>query len=435
MVGSMLCFILLSATFSKPILAGDDSNNAPSIDITDPGPGSTFVTSSIIVNGTTAASDPANPVKVVEVFVHGYPFNGKFNYETAKQKINGNWSNWSFPVFIGYPGYYRIVAHVIDNTGRDNSTEVTINVPFIASHDHQSYNKKKIALVDNKFTDAAYGPNAFYFFYAKHKNTAPGVEVKSDLNMLTAEIPDVPEPSLNSTLNASDISYLVDPSDTEKRHLLPVAREVQKLIPDSIVTIIRDEDIHNGRIFTSNGSNAFDILILFHQEYMTQTGYDNLRHFVASGGKIVFMTGNIFYAQVDYDKTKRTVTLLKGHDWEFNGTSAKRSVGERWFNENREWVGSNFLLSEITDRIVFENNPFNYTHFEENFVSNPNAKIIYNYGVKLPNDNPYRGAIVASYELEYGKGNIVMLGLYSKNLVFNKVFMQFFDKIMTRYVI
>jgi hypothetical protein len=113
------------------------------------------------VNGTTAASSSNNEVRIVEVFVHGYPFNGKFNYETAKQKINGSWSNWSFPVFIKNPGYYRIVAHVIDNTGRDNSAETTINIPFVASSEQQDHNKKKIALVDNTFTDAAYSPNAF----------------------------------------------------------------------------------------------------------------------------------------------------------------------------------------------------------------------------------------------------------------------------------
>jgi hypothetical protein len=104
-------------------------------------------------------------------------------------------------------------------------------------------------------------------------------------------------------------------------------------------------------------------------------------------------------------------------------------------NENKEWIGSSFLLSEITDNVVFENNPFNYTHFEENFVTNPNVKIIYNYGVKIPEDNPYRGAIVATYELPYGRGKVIMIGLYSQKLVFNKMFMQFFDKMIADWIL
>ena len=435
MISTVCLFLLVVLSVLKPVLAEDGINKVPSISIVDPEPGSTFVTGSITVNGTTAPSSSNNEVRIVELFVHGYPFNGKFQYENATQKINGNWSNWSFPISIKNPGYYRIVAHVLDSSGKENWTETTINIPFIASQEQQNHNKKKIALVDDTFTDAAYSTNAFYFFYGKYKDTPVGVEVKSDLNMLTAQLPDPAEVSLNRTVKVGEFGHLVDPSDKEKQHLIPFAKEIQKIIPDSVITIIRDEDIHNGRIFASNGSNAFDILMLFHQEYMTQAGYDNLRHFVDSGGKIVFINGNIFYAQVDYHKNNRTVTLVKGHDWEANGKFAKKSIGERWFNENRRWIGSNFLLSQITDNIVFENNPFNYTHFEENFLTNSNAKLIYNYDAKIPNDNPYRGSIVATYELEYGKGKVVMFGIYATKLVFNNMFMQFFDKIITKYVL
>ena len=413
----------------------DIDNTGPSVNILDPEPGSTFITGSFIVNGTTNASAPYKEVKLVEVYVHGYPFDGKFYYEPARQKINGSWSEWSFPVSIKSPGYYRIIAHVLDNTGRENWTETTVNIPLIASQEQQDQNKKKIAIVDNTFTDAAYSPNAFYSFYGKYQSIPIGVHVKTDLNMLTAQLPDPVEVSLSSSVNATDFVHLVDRSDKEKEHLVPLAKELEKIMPSSVITIIRDEDIHNGRIFTSNGTNAFDILILTHQEYMTQTGYDNLKRFVASGGKIVFMDGNVFYVQVDYNKNNRSVTLLKGHDWEFNGAFAKKSIGERWFNENKEWIGSNFLLSSLTDKVVYENNPFNYTHFEENFVTNPNVKLIYNYDVKIPAENPYRGAIVATYELGYGKGTVIMFGLYATKLVFNKAFMQFFDKIMAKYML
>ena len=70
-----------------------------------------------------------------------------------------------------------------------------------------------------------------------------------------------------------------------------------------------------------NKTNAYDILLLFHNEYVTQDEYNNLKQFVSKGGTIVFIDSNIFYAQVRYDKDNRTVTLVKGHNWQFDGKS------------------------------------------------------------------------------------------------------------------
>jgi hypothetical protein len=46
-------------------------------------------------------------------------------------------------------------------------------------------------------------------------------------------------------------------------YILRLAEHLQKIIPHVLVSIIRDEDIHNGYIFTSNMShtkNAFDMM-------------------------------------------------------------------------------------------------------------------------------------------------------------------------------
>ena len=66
---------------------------------------------------------------------------------------------------------------------------------------------------------------------------------------------------------------------------------------------------------------------------MTQKEYDNLKHFVENGGTLILLDGNVFYAQVSYDKYHHTITLVKGHGWAFNGKSAWKSVSERWANE------------------------------------------------------------------------------------------------------
>ena len=221
------------------------------------------------------------------------------------------------------------------------------------------------------------------------------------------------------------------PTDHGNDYILSLASHLRKIMPHALITIIRDEDINNGYIFTSNDAgkknnnsknNAYDLLILTHDEYATQTMYNNYKRFVSNGGGILALDGNIFYAEIKYNKNNNTITFVKGHSWQFDGKSAKRDIRERWFNQNREWVGSNFLESTISDNITFKNNPFNYTHFEENFVNNPNDKILVNYDAMIAKNNPFVGSIVATYELDFGKGKVIMIGLYGQRLVDNKHF-------------
>ena len=40
---------------------------------------------------------------------------------------------------------------------------------------------------------------------------------------------------------------------------------------------------------SDSSNNAYDIIILGHQEYLTQQEYDNLRHFVANGGTMIIL--------------------------------------------------------------------------------------------------------------------------------------------------
>jgi hypothetical protein len=137
--------------------------------------------------------------------------------------------------------------------------------------------------------------------------------------------------------------------------------------------------------------------------------------------------------------------LVKGHNWEFDGKAATRSVPERWYNETKEWVGGNWLINAITDNVTFANNPFNYKHFEEEFVNNPNDKIILDYGIKFPQNYLATNAFpsghengkvtVATYSLQYGKGKVIMIGLWGDKLSENASFLNFFDNIISREVL
>ena len=133
----------------------------------------------------------------------------------------------------------------------------------------------------------------------------------------------------------------------------------------------------------------FDSLFLFHNEYVTQTEYTSLKKFVYNGGTLVAIDGNIFYAQVKYDKNNCTVALVKGHDWDFRDRKAAiKSAPEGYFDENKWFIGSNFIVNDIKDDVRFANNPFNYKHFEENYVNNPNALLLLDYLASFPDDHP-----------------------------------------------
>jgi hypothetical protein len=271
----------------------------------------------------------------------------------------------------------------------------------------------------------------------------------------------------NDLRHLSNITSLIPTNGTElhdiswdffpvpQKFWMPFINLVKDHIPNAMVTVMRDEDVNDGHIFYDNAgnkTNAYDILLLFHNEYVTQQEYGNLKQFVMNGGTIVFIDANVFYAEVRYDKDNQTITLVKGHEWEFDGKAARRSVPERWYNETKDWAGGNFLVNSIRSNITFANNPFNYTHFEEQFVNNPKAKIIIDYGVKfpkdyveeyskkneLPVDKRIEDIAVGTYELNYGKGKVIMLGLSAGTLVQdqagilvdNQKFKMFFDKVI-----
>ena len=130
---------------------------------------------------------------------------------------------------------------------------------------------------------------------------------------------------------------------------------------------------------------------------------------------MILLDGNVFYAQLAYDRSSQTITLLKGHGWAFNGKSAWKS--ERWANETSQWVGSNYLCSSC--KIVFAVNPFGYNHREEQYITNPNDTILLNYNASISLSlnpkivkNAAHANMIATYELNYKKGRITRMILY-----------------------
>jgi hypothetical protein len=255
-----------------------------------------------------------------------------------------------------------------------------LRTPQNNTHTGEFGNGIKIALILPKFTEAAYN-NAFYSFYDKYANVPYRTNITSDLNLLSSKVIRIDLPSSRSAFA-----------------MLQLVGNLKWITQKSNITVLTDADVDNGSIFAKNrdNNNAYDVIILGHQEYVTQKEYDNLRKFVANGGTMIILDGNVFFAQVKYDRSNQTVTLVKGHWWAFNGKSAWKSIGERWRNETSKWVGSNYLCYRCISR--FSNDPFGYTSHEEQYITNPHDVILLNYDASLTKSVLRSKPVIASYE-------------------------------------
>jgi hypothetical protein len=244
---------------SKPSVI---DKSAPVIKITEPSPQSTFPYSTVVVNGTVY--DGESGIQDVEAFIHKYPFDDVFEFKKAdiisdnniQHNPNGaeDPSKWSISLSVESPGIYRILAHAKNNAGNESWIDGRFNVPFILDSSQPSLSSsslKKIALVIPSFTEAAYSQDAFYSFYGKYYPTLRGQNVTQDLNLLDAHlISTFIDPYADANIeNFSKVNPPIHPDQP----IITLAEHLRKTRQDSLISILRDEDIHNGYIFDSRG--------------------------------------------------------------------------------------------------------------------------------------------------------------------------------------
>jgi hypothetical protein len=264
-----------------------------------------------------------------------------------------------------------------------------------------------IGFVLPTFTMSAYGNNSFYTFYKKYAQVQADEFVTSDLGLLS--------PSLR---NSTDSFY------SKKALGLHHLRDyTSSLLPNAYLIYLADQDIHNGFIFDQDGSNLYDILILGHSEYVTQQEYNNYKKFVENGGTIILFDSNIFYTEVEYDSVHNKISLVSGHSWSFDGEKVWRDIKERWADDNTEWVGSNYCGDFC--QVTFNNNPFLYNHHEEQYITNPNVKILIDYQAQ----SQYN-FLIAAYELKYGLGKVVSFGIFADDVFMDNTLLSFYEDII-----
>ncbi len=254
---------------------------------------------------------------------------------------------------------------------------------------------------------SAYDANVFYTFYKKYAQLNQNDFVTTDKD------------SLSPSLRNSNDSF----NSKRALGLHHLKNYTSSLLPNARLTYLADQDIHNGFIFAQDNSNLFDILILGHQEYVTQKEYNNLKKFVEHGGTIILFVANTFYTEVSYDPINNKISLVKGHSWSFDGEKAWRDIKERWADENTEWMGSNYCGNFC--QVTFNNNPFSYTHHEEQYITNPNAKILIDYQAQ----SQYN-FLIAAYELKYGLGKVVSFGIFGDDVFKNENLLIFYEDII-----
>jgi hypothetical protein len=281
----------------------------------------------------------------------------------------------------------------------------------------------KIAVIKPVFTTTAY--SSFYAFYSKYAKTPPGVLIKTDLNLLNATLVD--------GWGYSYGLYSFITSD--------MARKAGIVLGNN-TWILSDIDVNNGALFDSKGLRRFDVIILGFTEYVTQKEYFAYKRFVASGGHILFLSACNFLAEVSYNPATKKVALVKGHGWVFNGTAAWRGPYARWYDENTNWVGSNYRLFftqgySIQGAVANTTHPLSealrqrfsqplftsYQPHEENIVTNTTDWIIAYW--RLTNLH-HKGWVVAIYEHKYLQGSVIHTGVFGTDIIASDQEFQYF---------
>ncbi|MHA2602454.1 MAG: hypothetical protein AM324_010025 [Candidatus Thorarchaeota archaeon SMTZ1-83] len=300
--------------------------------------------------------------------------------------------------------------------------------PSLVSSILDEGNFARIAVVKPVFTATAYS-NAFYTFYSKY-GSHPGPYITSDLSYLNVTVKD--EWGWSRRLD---------------EFLRSFKAELAGLSLGKDVVLIDEIDVTMGALFDGD-KRVFDVVILGFTEYVTIEEYNYYKRFVATGGTLVIMDACNFLAEVKYHPPANpgypgSLSLVKGHGWEFNGTHAWKSVYHRWPDENRNWVGSNYWkwwygdhydyfqantthpISEYIRTMWGQTVNSSYGAHEENRLENlTNSQIIGYWHFINPNEAP-KDPVVA-YQHDYVDGIVFHTGIMASDVVARESAMQAF---------
>lgn len=322
-------------------------------------------------------------------------------------------------ILIGVIGYQSLYF--------DNSVN-TFNKNDQASASQIKY----IALVKPTFTQTAYQDGKFYSYYNCSINHNCEFEASHYL-----------EPELNQSISIPYLSWFnfepenrqFQTSDTLGENTCltcdpwnDALRQLQFSSINMSISTITDLDVHYGNI------TKFDLLIFFHNEYVTIQEFDNMISFIKNGGNVLIFNGNSFFAEVKYHDNTNVIQLVEGHGvkyFEDNKTYIYDPMYRyKFYNQNEpencyayKYIGSRYSIfnkghyqPEMINKIRNSDLHSNITSIEENTVINPVVRTFVKWNSDL--NQPDLG--VQSYEyfpFEDG-GRLIHTGLYSTSILY-----------------
>ena len=285
----------------------------------------------------------------------------------------------------------------------------------------------RIAIVAPIFTTTAY--SSFYRFYALYPNLASNATTTQNTDLLNASI------VYDWGESASLYSFVTS----------PIAKQAGMDIGKNAF-LLNDINVNDGALFNSTtGQRNYDVAILGFTEYVTRAEYSYFLQFVQTGGRLIILNGCSFLAKVTYDANDTKLILDEGHGYEFNGTVARGGVYDYFYNNNTDWVGSNYGPLFYTHGYSFRgalantNNPIStfmrtaagspnillaYQAHEENAMTNSSDNVIAYWPLKAPTAasvNYVGNKVVATYEHDYGKGIVIHMGIFGTDLITDNV--------------
>ncbi|HEV2119253.1 MAG TPA: N,N-dimethylformamidase beta subunit family domain-containing protein [Candidatus Bathyarchaeia archaeon] len=279
----------------------------------------------------------------------------------------------------------------------------------------------RVAVVKPVFTATAY--SSFYGFYSKYANTPKGQQIRSDLEKLNATIVD-------------GWGW----SDGLRQFINSRAASRNGMVLGKSLTILTDISVTEGQLFDDKGVNRFDVVILGFTEYVTSQQYSGYKHFVENGGRLVFLDATNFLAEVKYHSHSHHLSLVMGHGWGFDGKKVWRDVFERWGEQNKNWIASNYCCgtySRYDGAITNGTHPISLAlkeHFgsrvfktygghEENQVTNMTGTTILARWVQA---SPGQHDLVAAYLHRYLNGTVIHIGVMGSDVISFDQSVQFF---------
>jgi hypothetical protein len=279
-----------------------------------------------------------------------------------------------------------------------------------------------VAVVKPVFTATAY--SSFYSFYAKYVNTPKDQIIRSDLQLLNTTLVD--------SWGWSDGLRQFLSSDSARGNTLVIGKNL---------TVLTDVGVDGGGLTYENGTRRFDVVILGFTEYVTSQEYSAYRHFVADGGRLIFMDATNFLAEVRFYSQTNHLALVRGHGWGFDGKKVWHDGLERWAQESTNWIASNYCcfgygrrydgaflvgtnLISLSLQTKFGSKVFlSYKGHEENSVTNSTSTEILARWSQLDSSSHN---LVAAYVHRFMQGTVIHIGVMASDVVSYDRSVQFF---------